>query len=123
MTEAEIDSKNIELVEFGIQPKTSLGDSIRETRQRWAIDNFTKCSNINLITSLIMNIKTEFAIHNEKSLLICGCQVAKIDSTDISDVNNINEDFVSLWQEIICRNGQLAEEDVDIDYIQTIWIQ
>ena len=116
--EAEIDSINVILVEFRIQTKTSLADSIQETRHRWTIDDFTKCNNIKLITSLIMNIRAESATHIEESLLICCCQVAEIDCLDISNVDNVSEDIVLLWQEIIRRGNQLVKEDIDIDYVQ-----
>lgn len=93
--EAEIDSTNVESVEFGVQTKTSLADSVRETRRRWAIDNFTKYSDINLITSLIMNIGAESANHMEESLLIRRCQVAEHDGPDIGDIDNVSEDVIS----------------------------
>ena len=116
--EAKINSANIELVEFGVQTKTSLANSVRQTRCKWAIDNFTKYSNINFITSLIMNIAAESTNHMEESLLICCCQVAKYDCPNIGDIDNISKDVVSSWQEVIRRGGQLPEEDIDMDYDQ-----
>ncbi len=47
--EAEIDPTNVELAEFSVYTKTSFADSIYETRNKWAIDDFTKYSNNNLI--------------------------------------------------------------------------
>ncbi len=63
--EAEINSINVELAKFGIQTKMSLADSVCKTRCKCVISDFKKYSNNNLITLLIMNIRTEFAIHME----------------------------------------------------------
>ena len=73
--EAEIDPTNVGLAKFGVQTETSLADSICKTRCKWAIDDFTKCSDNNLITSLIMNMGAESATHMEEFLTICHCQI------------------------------------------------
>ena len=65
-----------------------------------------------------MNIGAESANHIEKSLFICHCQVAKYDHPDIGNIDNTNEDVISLWQKVIRRGGQIPEEDIDIDYNQ-----
>ncbi len=70
---AEMDPTNVELAEFGVQIETSLADSIRKTRRKWAIDDFTKYNDNNLITSLIINIRVESATYIEESLTICHC--------------------------------------------------
>ena len=111
---AEIDSTNVELAEYGIHTKTSLAESIRKTRYKWAMDDFTKYSNNNLITSLIINIGVESATHIEKSLTICRCQVDKLDCSDIGNIDHINKNVISSWKEIIWRGGQLIEVDTDI---------
>ncbi len=113
--EAEIDPTNVRLAEFGIQTKTSLANSIRETRCKWAIDDFTKCSNNNLITLLIMNIGAEFTIHMEESLTIRRYQVDEFDRPDKGNIDHISEDVVSSWQEIIRHSDQLTEIDTDMD--------
>ena len=92
---AEIDPVNIELAKFGIHTKMSIVDSIYKTCCKWAIDNFMKCSNNNLITLLIMNIEAESATHIEKSLIICYYQVDILDYPDIGNINHVNEDVVS----------------------------
>ncbi len=94
--EAEIDPTNMGLAEFGVQTKTFLADSVRETRRKWAIDDFTKCSDNNLITSLIMNIGAESATHMEESLTICRCQVDELDRPERGDSDHVSEDVVSL---------------------------
>ena len=69
--EAEIDPTNVELAKYGVYTKTFLANSICKTHYKWAIDDFTKCHNNNLIILLIMNIKAESATHMEESLIIC----------------------------------------------------
>lgn len=94
---AKINPANIELIEFAIETKMFLADNIQKIHLKWAINNFTKYNNINLIILLIMNIRTEFANHIEKLLIICSCQVAKYNCFDIDNINNISEDIISLW--------------------------
>ncbi len=113
--EAEINPTNVGLAEFGVQTKTSLADNVRKTRCKWAIDDFTKCSNNNLITSLIMNIGAESATLMEESLTIRRCQVDELDRLDIGDIDHVSKNVVSSWQEIIRHSGQLTEIDTDMD--------
>ncbi len=94
--EAKIDPRNVGLAEFGVQTKMSLADSVRETRRKWTIDDFMKCSNNNLITSLIMNIGAESTTHMKESLTICRCQVDKLDCPDIGNIDHVSKDIVSL---------------------------
>ena len=70
---AKIDSTNVELEEFGIHIVTLLADCVHKTRCKWAINDFIKCSNNDLITSLIINIGVESATHMEESLIIYCC--------------------------------------------------
>ena len=65
-----------------------------------------------------MNIGIESATYIKESLFICCCQIAEIDHLDIGNIDNVSEDVVLLWQKIIHRGSQLAEKDVDMDYIQ-----
>ena len=44
--------------------------------------------------------------------------MAKVDCSNIGNIDNIGEDIISLWQKIICRGGQLAKKDIDMDYVQ-----
>lgn len=67
---------------------------------------------------LIMNIGAKSANYIEKSLCICLCQVAKYDHPHIGNINNVNEDGVSLWQKVIRYSKQLSEEDIYINYGQ-----
>ncbi len=112
---AEIDPTNVGLAEFGVQTEMFLADSVRKTCRKWAIDDFTKCSDNNFITSLIMNIGAESTTHMKESLTICRCQVDELDCPDIGDIDYVSEDIVSSWQKIICRGGQPTEIDTDID--------
>lgn len=113
--EAEIDLTNVELAEFGVYTETSLADNICETRRKQAIDTFMKCSNNNLITSLIMNIGAKSATHIEESLTIYYCQVDELDHPDIGNIDHISKNVVSSWQEIIHRGSQLTEVDTDMN--------
>lgn len=67
---AKIDLINVELVEFDIQTIMFLADNIYKTCHNWAINNFTRYSNNNLIMSLIINIKATSATHIEEFLTI-----------------------------------------------------
>ena len=113
--EAEIDPTNVGLAEFGVQTKTFLADNVCETCRKWAIDDFTKCSDNNLITLLIMNIGAESATHMEESLTICRYHLDELDHPNIGDIDHVNEDIISSWQEIIRRGGQSTEIDTDMD--------
>ena len=94
--EAEIDFRNVKLAEFGVYTITLLAESVNKTCYKWAIDDFTKCSDNKLIMLLIMNIGAEFATHIEESLIFCRCQVNKLDRPDIGDIDHDGKDVVSL---------------------------
>lgn len=113
--DAEIDLTNMELAKFDVHTETFLAKSICKTCCKWAIDDFMKCSNNNLITLLILNIGAEFATHIEKSFTICHCQVDELNCPDIGDIDHVSKDVVLTWQEIIRRGGQPTEADIDMD--------
>lgn len=62
-----------------------------------------------------MNIKAEFSTHIEDSLTICLCQVDKFDCFDTDNIDQVNTNVVTLWQEIIYYNGQFPEIDIDME--------
>ena len=62
-----------------------------------------------------MNIKAKSATQMKKSLIICRYQVNKFDCPDISNINYISEDIVSLWYEIIYHGSQPTEIDTNMD--------
>lgn len=70
---AEIDPANMKLVKFSIQIKIFLANNVGKTCGKWAIDDFIKYSNNNLIILLIINIKTEFTTYIVESITICHC--------------------------------------------------
>ena len=90
-------------------------DHVQKTRRKWAIDDFMKCSNNNFITLLIINIGAESAIHIEESFTIYCCQVNELDRPDIGDIDYVNKDVVSSWQEIIHHSGQIAATDANME--------
>lgn len=116
--EANIDSVNVDLLEFGVQTKNLLAVSVQETCHRWAVEDYINSNEINVIISLIMNLGIENANYIEDFLLIHFCQVAEFDCPDIGNINNINENIVSLQQDIICQSSQLSEKKMDTDYTQ-----
>lgn len=91
---AEIDFTNVELTEFGVYTIMLLADSICKTCCKQAIDDFTKYSNNNLITSLIINIEAESATQMEESFTICHCQFDKLDRSNIGDINHVRKDVI-----------------------------
>lgn len=93
---ANNNSTNMDLVEFGVHIKTLLADSILETCRKWAIKDYINSNNINVITSLIINLGAENANHIENFLLIRHCQIAKFDCLHIGNINNINKDIMLL---------------------------
>ncbi len=113
--EAEIDSPNVGLVEFGIQTQMSLADSVRKTRCKEAIDDLTEGRYNNLITSLIINIGAEISKYMEDSLTIRRCQVDEFDHPSINNIDRVSIDVVASWQKIIYCSGQPAAINADIE--------
>ncbi len=62
-----------------------------------------------------MNIRAKSAAHIEDSLTICRCQVDGLDCSNISNIDHVSKDLISLWQKIICCSSQPIEVDIDID--------
>lgn len=87
----------MELAEFSIHTVTFLVDSIHKTRCKWAVDDFTQCSNNNLITLLIINTRAKSVTYMKESLIICHYQVDELDYPDINNINYVNEDDILLW--------------------------
>lgn len=102
---AKINFVYIELVQISIETKTFLANNVQETHCKQAIDDFIKYRDINLITSLIMNIRAESTNYIKEFKLICCCQLAQHHRFDIDNIDNINENIVSLWQEVIRGGG------------------
>ena len=115
---AEIDFTNVELPEFSVHNVMSLADGICKTCCKWAIDDFIKCSNNDLIMSLIINIGAESTTQMKESTTICRPQIDKLDCLDIGNIDHFGEDVISLWHEIIRRNGQLIKIDTHINHNQ-----
>lgn len=114
---ADIDSANVDPVEFGVHNNILLVDSVRETRRKQAVEDYTNTSEINVITSIIINLGAENANHMEDSLYICRCQVAEYYCPNRGDIENIEEYIVALWQKIICQGSQVVEEEMSGDII------
>lgn len=95
---ADVDSANIDLAEFGVHTETSLADSVRKTRRRWAIEDYTNSSKIDVITTLTTKLKAEISTNKEDFIPIRRCQVAEIDSPGKGDINNISEDIVASFK-------------------------
>lgn len=61
--ESNDNGTNINLAKFEIYTKILLIDSVRKTHCRWAVDNYTNSSKIEVITILITNFKSEISIN------------------------------------------------------------
>lgn len=109
---ADINIANVDLVEFGVYNKSLLANNVQEIYRRWAVEDYTKNNKINVIILLIMNLGVKNINYIEDSLLICHFQVAKFDNPNINNIIIINEDVISLWQDIICWSNQLPKEKI-----------
>ena len=69
--EANINSTNMDLVEFKVQTKILLADSIHKTCHRCAVEDYTNSNKIDIITSLIINLGVKNVNYMGDSLFIC----------------------------------------------------
>lgn len=93
---ADIDLTNRELAKFNINIETFLANDIHKTCCKWVMDHFKKYSNNNIITLLIIYIRVKSAIYIKEFFIICYCLINKLHHFDISDIDYINEDIISL---------------------------
>lgn len=93
------------MTEFRIYTKTLLANSVREIICKWIIDNYTNNSKIDIITILITNLWSEISTNKDNSIPIYYCQVTEIDSSDKDNIDNVSQNTVTSWQEII-RGGE-----------------
>lgn len=94
--EANVDSANIDLAQFGVHIEILLADNVKKTCRRWAVENYTNYSKIDIIKILTTNFRAEISTNKEESILVHHCQIAKIDGLDKGNINNISEDTVAL---------------------------
>lgn len=66
-------------------------------------------------------MRSEISIIKDNSIPICHCQVAKIDSLDKEDINNVSQDTVALWQKIIRWGEYLPSERINTSDISNIF--
>lgn len=118
--ETNIDSANIDLAEIGVYIKELFADSIRETCRRRAMEDYTNSSKIDVISILTTNLRAEISTNKEDSILIYHCQVDKIDGPNEGNINNMSEDTVALWQEMIRQGGHLADKRVNASNINDL---
>ena len=114
----DVNSANIDLAELGVYTEVLLIDSIRKACYRWMIENYINSSRINIIIILTTYLKPEISTNKKDSIPVRHYQVAEIDRPDKSNINNISENNVVLWQEIIHWSGYLIDKEVntgDID--------
>ena len=88
--ESDNDYAKIDLLEYEIYTKTLLADSIRETYCRWDVDDYTNSSKIDVITTLMTNLKYEISTNKDNSMPIYHCQVARINGQDKDNINNVS---------------------------------
>ncbi len=70
---------NINLAEFEIYTKTLLANNVKEIRHRWAVDNYTNSSKIDIIRSLIIYVRSEICSNKDVFIPICRYQISEID--------------------------------------------
>lgn len=109
-----ISCHQVNLVKFGILSKISLADAVRGVCKKWLIDNFVINNKIDLIISKITNLETEVANYLQKSIVICPCQVSKINRPNENDIIEISDEIVYNWKRMIKEGGELLERKIDI---------
>lgn len=81
------------------------------------MDDYINSDKIDVINTLTTNLKSEISFEKNNSIPICYYQVFEINSIDKDNINNINQDTMVLWQEIICRSGYLLTKKININDI------
>lgn len=72
-----------------------LADNVKKTCYKWVVDNYTYNDKINIITILTTNLRSEIYFNKNNFILICHCQVFKINDPDKNNINNVNQDTVA----------------------------
>lgn len=88
------DSANVNLTEFEIYTKILFVNSLRKTRRRQAMDNYTNSSKIDVITTLMTNLRFEISSNKNNFILIYHCQITKINGPDKDNIDNVSQDIV-----------------------------
>lgn len=84
------------MIEFGIYTKTLLANSIRETHCRWAVEEYTNNSKIEVIMTLTPDLITKISTNKKDFITVYYCQVIEINSLDKGNINNISKDIIKL---------------------------
>lgn len=81
----------------------------------WLIDNYMISNKNKLITSIITNLKTALANNFKESIVICPCQVSKIDQVYENDIKKILDKIIYNQEWIISKNKELSKTMVDVN--------
>lgn len=60
------------------------------------MENYTNSSKIDVITTLIANLKAKISTNKKDSILVYRCQVIKIDDPNNGNINSISENTMVL---------------------------
>lgn len=73
---------------------------------------------IDLITSMIINLKITMTNYLKKSIIIFLYQVLKVDQLDKNDIKKFLGEIVHTWEQIINKNRKLLQTTINIDNME-----
>lgn len=74
-----------------------LVNSIRKTYCKLTIKNYINISKVNIIISIIKNLKAENTNYTKDFLFIYYYQIVKYDYLDKNNIENIKQNIIVLW--------------------------
>lgn len=74
-----------------------LVNDIRKTYCKLTIENYINISKVNIIISIIKNLRAENTSYTKDFLLIYHCQIVKYDYLNKNNIKNIKQDIIALW--------------------------
>lgn len=104
----------VNLAEFGLPGKIFFTDIVKRDCKRWLIDDYINGNKIDLIIFIIINLGNNIANHLEKSIVICPCQMSRVNQPNKNDIEEISDKTVYKWVRMISKNGKLLEIRVDV---------
>lgn len=86
----------VNLANLRLPSKTSFINVVRKIGKKWLINNYINCNKIDLIIFIITNLEIVVVNYLEKSIVICLCQVSKVDQPNPNNMNKISRDSVHI---------------------------
>lgn len=105
---------SVNLVKFELSDKISFANIVRNVYKKWLRGDYLISNKINLIISIITNWRTAMINHLKKFLVICPCQISKIDQSDENNIGEISNETVYNWERMIRKSGKLLEIKVNV---------